>query len=196
MVFNNMIDQEYIRGRAKEAGGFSDDYSGKRILTVGRLAYQKGYDVAIDAMKLLKDYGHHVRWYALGEGGQRKKLERKIDSLGLKEDFLLLGSVDNPYPYYAQTDLYVHAVRYEGQGIAVLEAQTLGCPVIVSDYCDSKDQIENGKYGISCELKPETIAASIISLLEDDKYRSELGKRAATKRVAEGQEKLLLDLLD
>ena len=69
-----------------------------RLLTVGRLTYQKAYDVAIDAMKRLKDAGQRARWYVLGEGDQRKTLERKIAALGLKDDFVLLGAVENPYP--------------------------------------------------------------------------------------------------
>ena len=195
-VFHNIIDQEDIRRRAKESGGFSDDYDGMRILTVGRLTYQKAYDITIEAMRILKDFGWRVRWYVLGEGDQRENLEKKIASLGLENDFLLLGSVENPYPYYEQADLYVHAVRFEGQGIAVWEAQTLGCAVIVSDYCGSREQIEDGKYGISCELTPESIAESISNLLNDEKRRINLGQMAATKKMPEGQEKWLYELLE
>ena len=92
-IFHNLVDWEGIRKKAGEPGGFSDGYEGFRLLTVGRLAYQKAYDVAIDAMKLLRDAGCKVRWYVLGEGDQRKILEKKIASLGLQQDFLLLGAV-------------------------------------------------------------------------------------------------------
>lgn len=196
MVFHNIVDQQYIRLRAREKGGFSDDYEGMRILTVGRLTYQKGYDIAIEAMKLLKKSGYMARWYVLGEGDQRKKLERKIALWGLEDDFILLGSVENPYPYYAQADLYVHAVRFEGQGIAVWEAQTLGCAVIVSDYCGSQEQIEGGRYGISCKLTPEGIAESIRTLLDDRKKREELGQKAAKKRLPRSQERLFFELME
>lgn len=195
-VFPNIVDQEYIRLRAKEKGGFTDHYDGMRILTVGRLTYQKGYDIAVDAMKILKNSGCHVRWYVLGEGDQREKLEKKITLLGLEDDFILLGAAENPYPYYAQADLYVHAVRYEGQGIAVWEAQTLGRAVIVSDYCGSRGQIEDGKYGISCELTPQGIAESVRSLLDDREKREGLERMAAEKKVPKGQERLFFELLE
>lgn len=195
-VFPNIVDQDYMRSRAEEPGGFSDGYEGLRILTVGRLTYQKGYDIAIAAMKRLKDAGYSARWYVLGDGDQRRSLERQIAALGLKEDFLLLGAVDNPYPYFAQADLYVHAVRFEGQGIAVWEAQTLGCPVIVSDYCGSREQIEGGRYGISCELTPESVASAVASLLSDASRRAELGRRAAEKETPSGQERLFYELLE
>ena len=195
-VFPNIVDQDSIRSRAKEPGGFSDRYDGLRILTVGRLTREKGYDIAIEAMRRLKDAGYHARWYALGDGGQRKNLERQIAALGLREDFLLLGAVENPYPYFAQADLYVHAARYEGQGIAVWEAQTLGCPVIVSDYCGSREQVEGGRYGLSCEGTPEAVASAVMSLLDDAPRRAELSRRAAEKKTPSGQERLFYELLE
>lgn len=195
-VFPNVIDQDAIRRRAREPGGFSDGFRGLRILTVGRLTYQKGYDIAVEAMKRLKDAGRPVRWYALGEGDQRRNLERQIAALGLKEDFLLLGAVDNPYPYFTQADLYVHAVRFEGQSVAVWEAQTLGCPVIVSDCCGGREQIEGGRCGVSCALTPESVVSSISMLLDDAALRAELGRRAAERRTPSGQERLFDKLLE
>ena len=47
------------------------------FLTVGRLTAQKAYEIAVDAMKLLKERGRNVRWYILGEGEERKALEKK-----------------------------------------------------------------------------------------------------------------------
>lgn len=168
--------------------GVSGGYEGKRLLTVGRLTYQKAYDIAIDAMKLLKDRGCKARWYVLGEGDQRKALEKKIAALQLKEDFVLLGAVENPYPYYAQTDIYVHATRFEGKSIAIQEAQTLGCAVIASDCNGNREQIENGEDGILCPLTPEGIAESIEFLLQNEEIRKKLGKAAERKNMAQEQE--------
>lgn len=196
-IFHNLIDQEGIRRRAAEPGGFRDTYKGMRLLTVGRLTYQKAYDIAIDAMKLLKDAGIQARWYVLGDGDQRRMLERKITALGLSENFVLLGAVTNPYPYYAQADLYIHATRFEGKSIAIQEAQTLGCAVIASDCNGNREQIETGRDGILCELKPEAIADSIRELLEDEKKRKRLGMAAAQKAVSQEEEPgKLYELLD
>ncbi len=195
-IFHNLVDQEGIRRRSREAGGFSDGYEGKRLLTVGRLTWQKAYDIAIDAMKLLKDKGCNVRWYILGEGDQRRTLEKKIAALQLKEDFVLLGAAENPCPYYAQADIYVHATRFEGKSIAIQEAQTLGCAVIASDCNGNREQIENGEDGILCQLTPEGIAESIETLLQNEETRKKLGKSAERKNMAQEQElQKLLQLL-
>lgn len=195
-IFHNLVDQEGIRRRSREAGGFSDGYEGKRLLTVGRLTWQKAYDIAIDAMKLLKDKGCNVRWYILGEGDQRRTLEKKIAALQLKEDFVLLGAAENPCPYYAQADIYVHATRFEGKSIAIQEAQTLGCAVIASDCNGNREQIENGEDGILCQLTPEGIAESIETLLQNEETRKKLGKSAERKNMTQEQElQKLLQLL-
>lgn len=196
-IFHNMVDQELIRLRSAARGGISDGYRGSRLLTVGRLTYQKAYDVAIDAMKRLKDSGCRARWYVLGEGDQRRSLEKKIASLGLQEDFILLGAVENPCPFYVQADIYIHATRFEGKSIAIQEAQTLGCAVIASDCNGNREQIEDGVDGILCQLTPEDIADKVRMLLRDEEKRKSLGYAAGKKCMVQGQElERFLELLE
>lgn len=190
LVFHNLIDREEISRKAELFGGFDDAYTGKRILTVGRLTAQKAYEVSIDAMKILKDQGVKVRWYVLGEGELRNKLQRKIDSLGLREDFILFGAVENPYPYYKQCDLYVHATRFEGKSIAIQEAQVLGCTILVSDCSGNREQVENGTDGVLCPLSSEEISRNIAALLNDEATCRQYGKRAAARIFSE-QENVL-----
>lgn len=195
-VFHNILNQEEIREKAKLEGGFTDGYEGFRILTVGRLTTQKAYDISIDAMKLLKDKGVKARWYVLGEGDQRAPLAAKINRLGLQDDFVLLGATDNPYPYYAQTDLYVHATRFEGKSIAIQEAQTLGCPMVVSDCNGNREQVIPDVDGVLCELTPEGICAGVLQLYEDEEKRQRYGQEAGRKQLTNPEEvSKLLDLL-
>ena len=181
---------------AYREGGFSDNFEGIRLLTVGRLTYQKAYDIAITVMKKIKDAGYRARWYVLGEGDQRESLEKQIKSLGLERDFRLLGAVDNPYPYYRDCDIYVHATRFEGKSIAVQEAQVMGCAIVASDCNGNREQISDGDDGILCGFSTEGIAGSIISLIEDEGKRKRLGDTAAKKRLENKEEmQQLLDLL-
>ena len=125
-VFHNIINWDRVRSSAQLEGGFTDDYTGMRLLTVGRLTEQKALDLSVQAMKLLKNQGIQARWYVLGEGEERANLHRLIRKLDLEQEFILLGSSDNPYPYFKQADIYVHASRHEGKSIAVQEAMYLG----------------------------------------------------------------------
>ena len=193
-IYHNRIDCEKIRKMSVLPGGFMDDFDGIRLLTVGRLTPQKAYPVAIEAMRQLKAEGYPVRWYVLGEGSSRRELEQHIASCGLKEDFLLLGAVENPYPYYRQTDIYVHATGYEGKSIAIQEAQTLGLPVIASE--SSREQIKDGVDGILCRLEPEAVSDAVCRMVEDVAMRKRYGEASLKKNVVfEKDMELLTGLL-
>ncbi len=196
-VFHNMINRDMILEQAQKGGGFTDGYSGTRILTVGRLTRQKAYPVAIEAMKLLKDSGLRARWYVLGEGEERRALEKKIAECGLEEDFILMGAVENPFPYYRQTDLYVHATGFEGKSIAIQEAQVLGCAIIASNCTGNREQIVHGEDGILCELSPRAVRDAVLELLGDGELRGRLKAAAACKRIAYEEDlRLLTQLLE
>ena len=192
-VFHNILNKEEIVRRAEEGEGFTDGFTGMRLLSVGRLTAQKALEVSVDAMKRLKDAGKNVRWYVLGEGDQRKKLQEQIDVLGLTEDFILYGAVNNPYPFMKQADIYVHASRFEGKSIAIQEAQILGKPMVVSDCSGNREQVCHGKDGLMCGLTPDSLAENIMLLLEDEALRGKLGAAAAKKNAdaAEEIQKLL-----
>lgn len=187
-VFHNLLDTEGIRKKASLPGGFDDDFQGIRILTVGRLTAQKAYDVALDAMSLLKERGEQVRWYVLGEGNQRSFLEEKRKKLGLEKDFLMPGAVRNPYPYFAQADIYVHATRFEGKSIAIQEAQILGKAVLVSDCSGNREQVTQGVDGLLCDLTPESVCDGIRKLIHDPDLRDSFGRKAAERSFGDREE--------
>ena len=180
-VFHNILDVQRIYRLSKEPGGFPDDFDGVKILTVGRLKAQKALEVSIDAMRLLKDSGVKARWYVLGEGDQRAFLENHIRQRGLEQDFILMGAVGNPYPWFAQADLYVHCSRFEGKSIAIQEALILGCPVVVSDCSGNREQLTDGVNGQLCQLSADEIARTIRQLLADPE-RMERYRRAASEQ--------------
>lgn len=195
-VFHNLINRERILAMAEESGGFTDSFDGYRILTVGRLMKQKDFAQSVKAMKLLKEKGIRARWYILGEGDQRPELEALIKKLGLTEEFLLPGAVENPYCYMKQADIYVHATRFEGKSIAIQEAQILGCPILVSDCSGNREQVQRGMDGLLCELTPEAICEEIVRLLSSEELRKQYGAMAARRQVTEDTEtRKLLSLL-
>lgn len=194
-IFHNIINRERIVRLARSQGGFTDDYKGKRILTVGRLTKQKAYPIAIEAMKLLKERGVEAKWYVLGEGSERHALEQLIEEYGLEDDFILLGQIDNPFPYYRQADLYVHATQYEGKSIAIQEAQVLGCAVVASDCTGNREQIVEGEDGMLCELDAADVSRKVGELLADDEKRMKFGKAAARKNVIYEEDIRLLTAL-
>ncbi len=178
-VFPNMVNQESIRQKSCAVGGFADDFCGIRLLTVGRLTRQKGYEIALRAMELILQKRQDVRWYVIGDGPLKDELKKAKASSEAGEHFVLLGAKENPYPYMKQCDLYVHATRFEGKSIALQEALTLGCAVIVSDVEGNREQVEHGKTGWICGLSPEEIAEAVLILAKDPKLRCRLKETAS-----------------
>ena len=183
-VLYNLIDRDRIVKKAKEPGGFSDGFDGFRILTVGRLVPEKAHDIKIRAMEILKRARKGFRWYVLGEGKLRKKLENQIRRAGLEKDFILLGTVNNPFPYYAQCDLYVHGTYLEGKSVAIEEAQILGCAILVSDYSGVQEQVRDGIDGEVCKLDPGILAEKILNFADHPKKREAYGLAAAKRERA------------
>ena len=183
-VFNNILNQERIKKMAEQGEGFNDGFKGLRILTVGRLTRQKRYDVAINAMKLMKEkIGVPIRWYVLGEGDLRQELEQQIKSAGLENDFILMGVKENPYPYYKGCDFYVHATEFEGKSIALQEAQVLGKPILATDCSGNREQIENGTDGILCELDPGQVCEKLLYMINNPEKCKGYAEKAKQKEL-------------
>lgn len=184
-VFHNLLNQKRILRMVNEGEGFDDGFNGIRVLTVGRLTKQKRYDIAIEAMRLLKEKSDlPVRWYVLGEGDLRKELEQQIIDSGLEKDFILMGIRKNPFPYYLECDCYVHATEFEGKSIAIQEAQTLGKAILATDCSGNRESVQNGVDGLLCALDPDVISEQILYLIRHPEERRRLGEKAKQKNLS------------
>jgi glycosyltransferase involved in cell wall biosynthesis len=180
-VIHNIVSPGTIRRMAEAETG---DLYGRRegetiIVSAGRLHPQKGFDMAIDACKLLAEQGRRVRWFVLGEGDERERLTKLIRERGLEEQFILLGVKANPYPYMRQADIYVQPSRFEGKPIAVDEAKMLGLPILVTDYRAAGGQIVHGENGLIAAMEPGAIAEGIARLMDDPALTERLRRNLA-----------------
>lgn len=189
-LFHNPLDRARIRHLAGEPirDARWNGHGGARLLSVGRLDPQKSYGNAIEAMRLVKSRRRDIRWYVLGEGGERGRLEQLIRRAGLEEDFLLMGQVANPYPYFAGCDLYVQLSSYEGRSVAIQEAMALGRPVLASDCSGNREQIRDGYDGVLTNPDPGAAADEILRMLDDVELLDALGARAAEKEDVHPEE--------
>ena len=144
------------------------------ILSVGRLHYQKGFDMAIKACKNLIDKNYDIKWYIIGEGEERENIIKLVKENHLEDRFILLGLKSNPYPYIKQADIYVQPSRYEGKSIALDEAKILNKPIIVTNYTTAKDQVNHGIDGLIVDMDQESISDGIERLIKDKKLKESL----------------------
>lgn len=139
------------------------------ILTVGRLATVKGYDLAVNTAKLLKKSGYSFKWYVIGEGPERYEIEKDIKEKKLENEFILLGTQTNPYPYMRACNLYVQTSRKEGFGLAVMEAKILKSLIITTDFDTATELIENNKDGYIVSKNEVDIYNAIVNVMTNER---------------------------
>ncbi len=183
-VFYNIVDIEAIRQKAEASQKEIPERQKNVLVTVGRLEWQKGYDIALGAAKRLQERGVDFHWYIVGSGSWWGRLQEMIESLGLKEQVTMLGASKNPYPYIKRADVYVQASRHEGYGLTVCEAKILCKPIVSTDLPCIREQISHGANGLLCEAEPEQIAESISRLLGDKALCKAFSRELAENSVS------------
>lgn len=147
-IYNPVVDDELI-AKAKEPLNHPWFHSDAPpvFLAVGRLSVQKDFQSLIKAFAILRKQTF-AKLLILGEGDLRGELELTVNSLGITDDVLMPGFVDNPYAYMRHARAFILSSRWEGLPTVLIEAMACGCPVISTD-CPSgpKEILESGKYG-------------------------------------------------
>ena len=128
----NLIDVSKTRVLAAASG---NPYSGNgpHLVAAGRLSKQKGFDILLQGMVLVRKVFPNCQLTILGEGQLRPELIAQRESLSLNEAVILAGFQSNPFPYFKHAHLFVLSSRYEGLPLALLEAIAAGAPVVASD---------------------------------------------------------------
>ena len=128
----NHIDTGEIFAKVKAPVDFEVDTAKLNLCSVGRICHQKGYDLLMNDLAEVKKVRTDFHFYLIGDGPDRAALEAQIQSLGLSDFVTLLGNQPNPFPYMDKMDGFVLTSRYEGQGMVIWEAKTLGLPIYIS----------------------------------------------------------------
>ena len=169
IVLRNICDADTIRARA---GSFVPDSfraCAYHIVTVGRMTVEKGAPLAVEACRMLRDWGLDVCWHWVGEGNQRDAVCSTIAANGLENHFILEGNQENPYPYIQNADIYVQPSHYEAYSTTVTEARVLGRPIVTTDVGGMRDQLTDGENGLIVPIDAESIARAVKRLLTDAK---------------------------
>lgn len=182
-VLYNPYDRREILEKSNEENPFKKSEV-LRLITVGRLEKQKGYDRLLKISFKLKQEGYKFELIILGEGSERINLEQQIKEYGLRNAVQLRGFVTNPYFYIKNSDLFVCSSRSEGFSTVVAESIILGIPVI-STRCAGTDELF-GEYecGIIVDNNEMDLYKAIKNIL-DDKKRLLYYKQQCTLRGAE-----------
>ena len=130
------------------------------------MAKGKGYDLAIEVTKKLICNDYNVKWFAVGDGEERNKLEKMIKTYNLEKNFIMLGEKDNPYPYIKSCDIYVQPSEYEGACTATIEAKILEKPIVTTKTSGISKNFKDKKTAIITNYNVNDIYNAIVLLMD------------------------------
>jgi glycosyltransferase involved in cell wall biosynthesis len=147
------------------------------LLCVGRLAEQKGVDVAIEALRRIREQEPAAVLVVLGEGPERPRLEALAG-----DGVYLPGRVGDVAAWYGRAELLVHPVRWEGFGLALLEAMLAGKPVVATRVSSAPEIVADGETGLLVQPDdPAALAEAALALLADPTRAAALGAAGLTR---------------
>lgn len=197
-VCYNPIDSESILRLADSLEGVpAKSQSCLRLVATGRLAQVKGFDRLIQIVARLKCDNFPVELWLLGDGEERRWLEKKVEENRLQSVVTFWGFQSNPYKFMAQCDLFVCSSLSEGFSTAISEALILGLPVVSTEVSGVREQLEGGreKCGLITENSEEGLYQGLKLFLEQPELMQSLAA-AARKRGKDFEMKQLMSSIE
>lgn len=203
-VLYNTNDTEKIRKLATERVFFEKEVKNIfRIVGVGKVVENKGFDRLARIHKRLIQDGYPVHTYILGVGCEQEKIEKFLHENQLEKSFTFLGYQTNPYKYIQKCDLFVCTSFAEGFSTAATEALIVGTPVVTTPVAGMKEMLGvNNEYGIITEQDETSIYENIKMLLDNQKLLNEYkqkaylrGREFSMEKTVQSVECMLIDLL-
>ncbi|MEE0519979.1 MAG: glycosyltransferase family 4 protein [Bacteroidaceae bacterium] len=177
-----MPNIEVIPNAAMPMGNNLSDGSAKRVIAVGRLDYQKGFDRLIQAWGIVQQHETFKDWTLdiFGQGEWKKMLQNMIDKAELNKHTHINKPTNAIGKEYANSSLIVMTSNYEGFGMVLVEAMACGVPAIAFDCkCGPKDIIKNGTNGLLIANGDiNGLAEAMMKLMSDRDYRKFLSGNA------------------
>lgn len=180
--WGNLPNLEVIPNAAKLVSDRCSDVKNKRVIAVGRLDYQKGFDRLIQVWELVQKTGKYTDWNLdiFGQGEWKEWLQLLIDEKHLSDTLHINKPTNRIYEEYAKSSIIVMTSNYEGFGMVLVEAMACGVPAIAFDcQCGPKDIIQPGENGLLVRNGDiEGLAAAMMKLMDDEAYRQRLSENA------------------
>ena len=182
----NPIDLKLIEKKAENVEKKYENYLKQDyFLQVSRLTQQKQPEHLVDIYYKLKQAGIKEKLYFIGDGEKKEIIKQKIKEYNLENDIILLGQIENPYPFFKNSKLFVHTAKYEGLPTVLLESLALGTPVVSYDCPTGPRDIlgKNSEYGELISLNDKDMFVEKVLELMNSKEKYEKYKKLSLIRA-------------
>ena len=180
--WGNLHNIEVIPNAAMNMGGHFSDVANHRVIAVGRLDYQKGFDRLIQAWCYIQRDGRYQDWHLdiFGQGEWHEMLENMISERNLNDSIRLNNPTNQIGREYAQSSLIVMTSNYEGFGMVLVEAMACGVPAVAFDCkCGPRDIISDGENGLLVSNGDiPGLAGAMMKLMGDYELRRRMSVKA------------------
>jgi glycosyltransferase len=182
----NPINLEIIQKKSENVNPKYENYLKKDyFLQVSRLTHQKQPEHLVDIYYKLKQLGIKEKLYFIGNGKKIELIKQKIKEYKLENDVILLGQIENPYPFFKNAKLFLHTAKYEGLPTVLLESLTFGVPVVAYDCPTGPKDIlgKNSEYGELIPLNDKDTFVKKVYELMNNNTKYENYKRLSLMRA-------------
>ncbi len=168
---------------------------------IGRLHKAKGFEFAIEALKILQEkYSQKIILKIAGTGEEMMNLQKKVRDLNLENNVDFIGWINDSADFFSQIDIFILPSRIETFGLVILEAMKYGKPIIATNCDGPKEILRHEVDGLLIDLKsnesvPHQIAKSVEKLICDEKLANNLVKNAYQRLNSRFSFKVLENLL-
>lgn len=192
-VIPNSIDVNDIKTKAEEELDIDMPAEFKFISTSGRLEREKNIPILLKAFSKLRKK-ENVKLFVIGDGSERRNLEKLSHELDIREDVIFAGYQNNPYKFIRRSDIFVHTCLFEGFANVIIEAMACKVPVIaVNCPYGPRDIIKHGENGFLVPMDDEKALIDVLLMLANNKELRDFIAEKGFERAMDFSVKKMVD---
>lgn len=171
----NMLNINQLNILAEKQAPYTEIKNKLILVTVGRLYIEKHIENVVDAAAQLIDRGYSkFVWFIIGDGDLYNCIKEKINKYNLDKWVIMLGSINNPYPYIKYADILVHTSYIEAQCTTMLEAMALKTPCVITRTINPQDFTFDNYNCLIAEQNNYSLTTRIIEIINNKELQNKL----------------------